>query len=144
MWIVYPIDQETRKIWSEVLGTDRIRVLAPRTTPIKMFYRGAQRTVPSYFFDTHDLGPDELERLIDYIARTFTLNVQSVRDGIHLQGIPIPAQDVQFIATAPYVSVGSLGGRRGPFYVKYYTPGQPSFVFFMSRDWGLIDPKSLK
>lgn len=144
MWIVTPTDQKTRKLWLEVLGAERIRVLAPWTYQARMVYRGVPAIVPSYIMDTRAFSKQQLEQVIAYLISVYQLSDAQIRAEIYTSLIPIPAPDVQFVGTAPYVMIGSLQGGKGPFFVKHAVPGRPDVIFFLSRDWGTIDPNSNK
>ena len=83
------IDEERRKKFIEVFGTDTVPIVSPYPRWIKY----GNSIFPAYFLNLDLIRPEHKENLIKYIVKEFKLDEKFVRENLPVMGLPIKAEN---------------------------------------------------
>jgi hypothetical protein len=79
------------KDWLEILGTDRVELLHPKTIQTKL----GEEEAEVYVLDWLNLEGEASQRLLDFLARKFNAEKAVIEKNLDEDGVfPIRAQDV--------------------------------------------------
>lgn len=76
--------------WLEILGTDKVPLLTPGSGQTKL----GEETEEVYLLNWPGLDEGQKRRLLDFLAKKFSADLDEIRSELDKNGFPIRASDV--------------------------------------------------